>query len=433
MIDLVILNVFGYFIAFKLLNPIIFFIYISIMWSLIAIRLHFYEVYRYTKVTQIFSLLFYQFIFLLFTLFAFVGFFREVHIRVGLILEYFLAVGLLISFVKFITYYTIMLYRGGQKGNIRRVVVIGKSKKATQLINVFHEKKEFGYNFVKQFSVYDATFNMEDFFSFCVEQHIDEIYCSVAELKNKHFNEIIQFADNNLKTIKFLPDNKNIYTKKLKFEYYDYLPILSLRDIPLEHSVNAFVKRVFDILFSSFIIVFVLSWLTPLMALLIRLESKGPTFFRQSRNGLDNAEFGCYKFRSMTVNSDSDKKSATRNDARVTKMGNFMRKTSIDELPQFFNVFLGHMSVVGPRPHMLSHTELYANKIDKYMVRHFVKPGITGLAQIKGYRGQIETESDIVNRVKLDIFYIENWNIFLDIKIVVKTVLNAVRGEEKAY
>mgnify|MGYP000244624135 CR=1 FL=1 len=161
------------------------------------------------------------------------------------------------------------------------------------------------------------------------------------ELKNNQLEEIIAFADNNLKVVKFLPDNKNIFTRRLKFEYYDYLPILSLRDIPLDNSINYYLKRAFDIVFSLFVIVFVMSWLTPLVAILIRLESKGPIFFKQYRNGINSSEFPCYKFRSMAVNKDSDKKMATKGDMRITKVGASIRKTSIDELPQFFNVFFG--------------------------------------------------------------------------------------------
>ena len=170
-----------------------------------------------------------------------------------------------------------------------------------------------------------------------------------------------------------------------------------------------------------------------IIAILIKLESRGPVFFKQSRNGFNYKEFDCYKFRSMTPNKNAHLHQATRGDQRVTKVGRFMRKTSIDELPQFFNVLFGDMSVVGPRPHMVSHTNMYAKKIDKFMVRHFVKPGITGLAQISGFRGEVETDKDIIGRVKYDIFYIENWSLLLDIKIIFQTFLNAVKGEEKAY
>ncbi|MCL4138491.1 UNVERIFIED_CONTAM: hypothetical protein GTU68_005664, partial [Idotea baltica] len=166
---------------------------------------------------------------------------------------------------------------------------------------------------------------------------------------------------------------------------------------------------------------------------LIKLESPGPLFFRQKRHGLKRKVFWCYKFRSMTNTLDSNKHMTTKNDLRVTKIGRILRKTSIDELPQFFNVFMGSMSVVGPRPHMEYHTMGYETSIDKYLVRHFVKPGITGLAQVRGYRGEITVPSDIVNRIRLDIFYVEKWSLFLDIKIIFYTVYNTVVGDDNAY
>jgi putative colanic acid biosynthesis UDP-glucose lipid carrier transferase len=281
--------------------------------------------------------------------------------------------------------------------------------------------------------VSDEDFSLKNCFAYINEKNIDEIYCSVAELTNDQINELIFFADNNLRELKFIPDNKDIYTKKLKYEYYDYIPILSLRSIPLGEPINKFVKRTFDLIFSSAVIIFLLSWLTPIIAVLIKLESKGPVFFKQSRNGFNYEEFNCYKFRSMTPNKEANLNQVTRGDQRITKVGQFLRKTSIDELPQFYNVLFGDMSVVGPRPHMVSHTNMYAKKIDKFMVRHFVKPGITGLAQISGFRGEVESDKDIINRVKYDIFYIENWSLLLDIKIIFQTLINLVKGEDKAY
>ena len=196
---------------------------------------------------------------------------------------------------------------------------------------------------------------------------------------------------------------------------------------------NMFLKRSFDIILSLFILIGILSWLTPLLAIIIKLESKGPVFFKQKRNGLDYKEFYCYKFRSMRPNPMAHLHQVTRGDERITKVGKIIRKTSIDELPQFINVLKGEMSVVGPRPHMVSHTHMYAERIDKFMVRHFIKPGITGLAQVTGYRGEVETDEDIINRVKFDIFYLENWSMLLDLKIIFQTVYNAIRGDEKAY
>ena len=183
---------------------------------------------------------------------------------------------------------------------------------------------------------------------------------------------------------------------------------------------------------SLLVIFLVFSWLVPLLAFLIFFESGFPIFFRQGRPGLDEKEFHCYKFRSMQINKYTEKE-ASKNDPRVTKMGRFMRKTSLDEMPQFLNVLLGDMSVVGPRPHLWSQNKVYGGKVKKYMMRHYVKPGITGLAQVKGFRGEIETDEDMINRIKYDVFYIENWSLLLDLKIILLTVVNIFKGEDKAY
>ena len=173
--------------------------------------------------------------------------------------------------------------------------------------------------------------------------------------------------------------------------------------------------------------------MTPLIGFLIKIESKGPVFFKQKRNGLDYKEFYCYKFRSMKPNPEAHLHQIRKGDPRVTRIGKFIRKTSIDELPQFINVLKGEMSVVGPRPHMVSHTHMYAEKIDKFMVRHFIKPGITGLAQVSGFRGEVEDDDFIKSRVKYDIYYLENWSILMDLRIVFKTVFDTLGGDDKAY
>lgn len=432
-IDLSILTFFVHYLSLDIQKPYLFLSYIVLFWVILSVKNEFYEVRRYSKITLVLSLVFRQFFFFFLILYAYIGFFKEYNTSRLLLLQYFLIVFGSVFLFKILLYFLLKKYRGVFGKNFRKVVVLGKNKKADQLVNIFNTRADFGFKLEKQFCVKDKDFDLNKCFSFISENEIDEIYCSISELNDKNISEIIAFANNNLKELKFLPDNKNIFTKKLKFEYYDYLPILSLREIPLDDSINSFVKRMFDILFSSIIILLILSWLTPLMAILIRIESKGPIFFRQRRNGLDNREFDCYKFRSMSINEDSDKIQATKNDMRITTIGKFIRKTSIDELPQFYNVFTGRMSVVGPRPHMVKHTDLYSQKIDKYMVRHFVKPGITGLAQVRGYRGEIEVDKDIINRVKFDIFYIENWSLFLDLKIILQTVINAIKGDDKAY
>lgn len=414
-------------------NAYLFLSYAAIAWVIIAFKNHFYEVHRYTKPVQVATLLIRQIILFFVVLYAFIGFFKQPNISRLALGHYLLTVFVFVSFVKFLFFYVFNKYRSALGGNLRRVVVIGNTEKARQLIHIFNTRLHFGYKFTKQFITQSEDFSLQKCFDYVIQNKINEIYFSVADLSNKQINKLIDFADNNLRELKFIPDNKDIYTKKLKYEYYDYIPVLSLRSIPMQDPVNQFTKRVFDILFSLFVIIFILSWLTPLLAIIIKLESKGPVFFKQTRNGFNYKEFDCYKFRSMTPNKNAHLNQATKNDQRVTKVGAFIRKTSIDELPQFFNVLFGDMSVVGPRPHMVSHTNMYAQRIDKFMVRHFVKPGITGLAQTSGFRGEVETDKDIINRVKYDIFYIENWSLLLDIKIIIQTLINALKGEEKAY
>jgi exopolysaccharide biosynthesis polyprenyl glycosylphosphotransferase len=192
-------------------------------------------------------------------------------------------------------------------------------------------------------------------------------------------------------------------------------------------------KRTFDILFALMVIVTLLSWLIPLIAILIKLDSKGPVFFKQLRTGKNGKPFYCLKFRSMKLSADADSKQASKNDSRITPLGAFLRKTSLDELPQFFNVLVGDMSIVGPRPHMLKHTEDYCQIIHNYMVRHTVTPGITGLAQVKGYRGETKETTAMINRVNADIWYIKNWSFYLDIKIIVLTFMQVFKGHENAH
>ena len=410
-----------------------FLVYASITWIIIAFKNHFYEVQRHTKIIQIVTLLFRQIIFFCIILYAYIGLFKQPSISRLALGNYIFVVFLFVSFFKLLFFFILNKYREALGGNLRNVIVIGDTEKTRQLIKIFKTRLQFGYNFKKQFKPTKEDFSLQNCFNFIIDNDINEIYFSVADLTNKQINKLRDFADNNLRELKFIPDNKDIYSKKLKYEYYDYIPILSLRTIPIQEPINKIVKRVFDILFAAFVIIFLLSWLTPILAIIIKLESKGPVFFKQSRNGFNYKEFDCFKFRSMTPNKDAHLHQATKGDLRITKVGAFIRKTSIDELPQFFNVLFGDMSVVGPRPHMVSHTNLYAQRVDKFMVRHFVKPGITGLAQISGFRGEIEGDKDIINRVKFDIFYIENWSILLDIKIIIQTFLNAVKGEEKAY
>jgi putative colanic acid biosynthesis UDP-glucose lipid carrier transferase len=432
MIDLIIVGYFSFGIISEKSNLLYFFIYISSSWIVSTLLSEFYEVYRYTRVTKILGLIAKQTILFLLLVFAFFGFYNELSIQSISILKYIFLAMSFITIAKFSIYFLLKEYRKVFKGNLRKVVIVGLNKKTDQLRKYFNDNPDYGYQLVTIFDLKQFQ-NIEEIIKHISENEVDEIYSSIAELNNKELTSLIDFADNNLKILKFLPDNKEIYSKKLDFTYYDFLPILSMRRIPTDEPINLFVKRIFDVIFSLIVIIGVLSWLTPILGLIIKMESKGPIFFKQKRNGLDYKEFYCYKFRSMRPNPEAHLYQIKKNDPRVTRIGKIIRKTSIDELPQFINVLKGNMSVVGPRPHMVSHTHMYAEKIDKFMVRHFIKPGITGLAQVSGFRGEVEDDNFIINRVKYDIFYLENWSLLMDLKIVVKTVYNALSGDEKAY
>jgi len=435
--DLLVITLLSHYFFTELkINELYYLIYQSASWLLIAILVNYYEVFRFTTPVEIISKLFKQFSIFLLIVIAFFPFAKTV-IFSGKAIAFFMTISfILIVMFKYFLFFYLKKYRIVTGSNFRSAVIIGYTPEAIRLKEVFENRKDYGYRFAGFFS--DKKQNpevkgkIEDLKSFVLENKIDEIYCSLNEISNEKLKELVEFADDNNKAIKFIPDTKGIYSKNLKIDYYELFPVLSLQKTQLHNPIIKGIKRAFDISFSLFVILFLLSWLTPLIAILIKLESKGPVFFKQGRPGLDEEEFFCYKFRSMQVNGTTEKE-ASKNDPRVTKIGKFMRKTSIDELPQFFNVLLGDMSVVGPRPHLWLQNKAYASKIKKYMVRHYVKPGITGLAQVKGYRGEIETEEDMINRIKLDVFYIENWSLIMDLKIIIQTVINIFQGEEKAY
>jgi putative colanic acid biosynthesis UDP-glucose lipid carrier transferase len=409
-------------------------LFISLSWVFISIKSNFYDVYRFTQLIKIFSLIGKQIVLFGLIVFAFFGFYYNLEKAPLEVIKYILMVFGIITLVKLTIYYLLKKYRVLLGGNYRNVVILGLNQKTDQLRKFFIDNPDYGYQLQKIFNFdKNSTTDIENVFNYILDNEVDEVYSSIAELSEEQIQQLITFADNNLKILKFIPDNKEIYTKKLDYNYYGFLPIISLRTIPIESQLNQFIKRSFDIVFSLFVIVGILSWLTPLLGIFIKLESKGPVFFKQKRNGLDYKEFYCYKYRSMKPNPTAHLHQVTKGDQRITLVGKIIRKTSIDELPQFINVLKGDMSIVGPRPHMVSHTHMYAERIDKFMVRHFIKPGITGLAQVTGYRGEVETDEDIINRVKYDIFYLENWSLLLDIKIVFQTIYNALKGDDKAY
>ncbi len=436
-IDVFIINIIVYLIYDKQYYNIYFLSYITIFWLLTSYFFGFYKVYRYTRFFRLFTLLGKQFLIFILGYFAYFGIFREGDIvnNQFLILT---SIIISISFCKFFWFFLLKKYRSFGK-NYRTTVVVGFDDSSKNIIKLFKSKSNLGYKYLGFFS--DKVFtkkeylgNLDSVFEYAKENTVDEIYCSLTLLTKDQIKKINKFAlDQNI-FLKLIPNSSELYSKNQSVEFYDdTLMVLNVSKLPFEFAENFYVKRVFDIFFSFFVCIFILSWLIPILWILVKFESKGPLIFKQKREGINGNEFICYKFRSMEINAFSDQVHTTKHDTRVTKMGTFLRKTSVDELPQFFNVLLGDMSVVGPRPHLESLSLVYQKDVNDYLKRHIVKPGITGLAQISGYRGEIKKRSDIKNRVRFDIFYIENWSFLLDLKIILKTILNVFKGEEKAY
>lgn len=329
----------------------------------------------------------------------------------------------------------------------RRVAVVGYNDKAVELAEQL--KLKANYSFLGYFYNYEPGLHLMKSevlgpLDYCIdlakEKKIKDFYISAPEIHQSKITHLAQQAEKHCIRVHFLASEKDPSTlqKQLNAGFYrmhnlNGLTIFKRYNEPLRHLKNVILKRCFDIVVSSFIVIFILSWLIPMVSLLIKLESRGRIFFIQQRSGRDNNSFWCLKFRSMIPNSLCDLVQATKGDNRITKMGAFLRRTNLDEFPQFLNVFKGEMSIVGPRPHMLKHTEEYSNQVEMYMARLYLKPGVTGWAQANGYRGEIKDIELMKKRVEHDIWYMENWSLWLDIKIMYLTVINVLKGEENAY
>ena len=261
---------------------------------------------------------------------------------------------------------------------------------------------------------------------------VDEIYCSLSHAEDAIIRKIMKFCDKEVIRFIYVPRIFPNMQLSLKPEIIGNSVVYTNHHEPLMGLTNKFFKRLFDIFFSILALLILMPFV-PFIALIVKWQSPGPLLFKQKRTGMNGRVFTCYKFRSMHVNEDADRLQATKKDPRKFSFGNFMRKYNIDEMPQFFNVLRSDMSIVGPRPHMTLHTEKYSSLIEKYMVRHFAKPGITGLAQVTGYRGETEELWQMEGRIRKDIWYIENWTFWLDIKICFMTLMTMFKHDENAY
>lgn len=321
--------------------------------------------------------------------------------------------------------------------NFKKVVILGCNETGKRLLEEMNSDSGYGYKVLGMFDSRDKAEGfdsymgeLDDVQQFIKEYNVDEMYCALTG--DDVIKKMINLAETNAVDFFYLPHFGRGVVRLFSLDSVGRVPVMSIRSNPLNKLGNRFIKRLFDFVVSSIVLLLSPIVLIP-VAIAIKLSSPGPIFFTQKRTGFRGKDFNCYKFRTMKVNKDSDLVQATKTDPRKTKVGNFLRKTSIDELPQFYNVWKGEMSIVGPRPHMLKHTQDYSALIDKYMLRHIIKPGITGWAQVNGYRGQTEHLWQMEKRVEYDVWYAENWNLFLDLKIMFLTVWNVFKGEKNAF
>jgi putative colanic acid biosysnthesis UDP-glucose lipid carrier transferase len=316
---------------------------------------------------------------------------------------------------------------------IRNYIIVGKNELSYEVRKYFLMNPLEGFKFLGYFDYVTNNLPIEKIRNFCENNEVHFIYCCAPNVDKQALSDLVNFGLDSLINVKLVVNSGVDANRVIQLDENEQRQAQDIATIPLDEVRNQFSKRVFDLVFSCAFSLLVLSWLIPMIALLIKMDSRGPVFFVQKRNGRKNAPFGCIKFRTMIVNQESDTKQATKDDSRITRVGKFLRRSSLDEFPQFFNVVLGDMSLIGPRPHPIKLNEEFASRITNIMARHYVKPGITGLAQCMGYRGETRTLTDMENRVRLDRYYIENWTFWLDIKIIFLTIVSLLRGSEKAY
>ena len=357
-----------------------------------------------------------------------------------LLCYYPLATLLLITF-RFVFRATIKYLRSKGR-NVRTAVFVGCASNMEELYHQMTDDVTSGFRVAGYFdneesADYGSTLpylgTVTDVLPYLMQHEVHFLYCCLPSKRSEEILPIVNYCENNFVRFYSVPNVRRYIKRRMVMELMGDVPVLSIRREPLSLIENRLLKRLFDVLFSLFVLCTVYPVLYLLIAVIIKYTSPGPVLFKQKRSGHNGKVFTCYKFRSMKINEEADELQATKDDPRKTKFGNFLRKTNLDEIPQFINVLKGEMSVVGPRPHMLKHTEEYSLLVDKFMVRHRVKPGITGWAQVTGFRGETPYVSQMEGRVKRDIWYIENWTFLLDLFIIYKTIRNGFIGDRKAY
>lgn len=330
-------------------------------------------------------------------------------------------------------------------GARRKVLIVGAGKTGVNFYQQYVKNKHYGLELagfvddVRNTSLNGHYLGTTKEIDRVIANHeLDEIVVALPITQESQIEHIVSLGEKEGKRIRIIPDYQRFGTGRMRIDRVGTMPMITLRSLPLDVIDNRIYKRIFDVFFSVLVITLLMSWLLPIISIIIKATSKGPVFFKQERWGLNNKIIVCYKFRSMVacskdVDEAGNYQQASRNDPRITPIGAFLRKTNLDELPQFFNVLLGSMSIVGPRPHPVPLNLASKNSVENYMMRHWVKPGITGWAQVNGYRGETKVPFLMQKRVELDVWYIENWTFWLDLQIILQTITNMIKGEKNAF
>lgn len=354
----------------------------------------------------------------------------------------------ILSFLAIITKYAIRkkIHAALNKGNFfDKVLLIGSTKSAIDFLDTVSKYYYYGYKCVGYIDESDILASKASYFgnidqleTIIKNLEIDEVFIALKKTETEKIQTCIAICDSfNIRT-RLLPDLNDYTTSSVYINNIGTLPVVNIGHLPLDKKENRILKRIFDIIFSSVFFLTIGIFLFPIIAIIIKITSRGPVFFKQERWGINNKKITCFKFRSMVkdssdVDDEGNYNQAFKNDPRITKIGRILRKSNMDELPQFWNVLIGNMSVVGPRPHPTPLNIQSIQTVDNYMLRHMVLPGITGLAQVNGCRGETKTIDEMQKRVNFDIYYIHRWNFWLDLQIIIQTVVNIFRGDQNAY
>lgn len=371
-------------------------------------------------------------------------FYKDTYLSRTFVLVFLISSLLLLSIQKF-GMRQLLNYLRKKGRNLRNILIIGAGEVGKKFKKTIESNPHFGYKLIgflddnKDIELNGEYLGKIDELENILENNVVEnVIVALPNYAAKKIEDVVKVCENYTTRVKIIPDYFNFISEKYYVEMFGPFPVVSVRRDRLNEFQWRVLKRVFDLIFTSLLFILFFSWFWPIIMVLIKLDSKGPIFFKQERWGRDNKKFFTYKFRSMIpestdVDCNGKYQQASKDDPRITKFGKFLRRTNIDELPQFINVLLGQMSVVGPRPHPTPLNLESKDKFKKYLLRHLAKPGITGWAQVNGFRGETRDPEKMEERIKHDIWYIENWSFWLDIRIIFLTIIRTLKGDKEAY